>query len=151
MQHHKVLLVEDNEDDIELTRLAFEDAGMANELVVARDGQQALDHLMGEGEYAGQEPCRPAIVLLDLKLPRIGGLDVLRRLRADERTRLLPVIVLTTSKEEQDVLQSYGYGANAYVRKPVDFGEFLDAVRKLGLFWLLVNEPPPRSGASTGK
>ena len=102
-----------------------------------------MDYLLHAGAYADQRPCNPSVVLLDLKLPRVGGLEVLRRLRADERTRVLPVVVLTTSMEERDLIESYHLGANAYVRKPVDFGEFLTAVRQLGLFWLLLNEPPP--------
>ena len=144
MTRGAVLLVEDNTDDVELTRIAFQKAVLANELVVARDGQEALDYLFGTGAYAGRDIRKsPCVVLLDLKLPRVDGLEVLRRIRADERTRLLPVVVLTSSREEQDLIQSYHLGANAYVRKPVDFAEFQTAARQLGLFWMLLNEPPP--------
>mgnify|MGYP001262331355 CR=1 FL=1 len=143
MKNGLVLLVEDNEDDVELTRIAFQKAGLLNELVVVRDGQEALDYLFRAGAYADRSVEAPCVVLLDLKLPRVDGLEVLRRMRADERTRRVPVVVLTSSKEEQDVLRSYDLGANAYVRKPVDFAEFQAAAHQLGLFWVLLNEPPP--------
>lgn len=133
-----ILLVEDNPSDIKLTQRAFANSKIANELVVAEDGQAALDYLFGEG--SGE---LPAVVLLDLKLPRVEGLEVLRRIRGDKRTRLLPVVVLTTSKEEQDMVQSYELGANSYVRKPVSFVEFSAAVAKLGVYWLALNEVPP--------
>ena len=137
-----ILLVEDNPDDVELTRRAFKRQGIANEMVVARDGAEALDYLFGTGAYARRNTREmPAVVLLDLKLPKVGGLDVLKQIRAGERTRLLPVVILTSSKEEQDILSGYKLGANSYVRKPVDFIEFTGAVKQLGMYWLLVNEP----------
>ena len=132
-----ILLVEDNPDDEALTRRALQRNNVKNELIVARDGQEALDYLLGGGRL-------PHLILLDLKLPKIDGLEVLRRLRADERTRLLPVVVLTSSNEERDLVSSYRLGANSYVRKPVDFNEFSEAARQLGLYWLLLNEPPPQ-------
>ncbi|MEO8900065.1 MAG: response regulator [Polyangiaceae bacterium] len=142
-----ILLVEDNASDEKLTLIAFKSCGVANEVIVQRDGAAALDYLFGTGAYAGNEPRSvPAVILLDLKLPRIDGLEVLRRVRADERTKLLPVVILTSSREEEDMLKSYALGANAYVRKPVDFAEFMAATKALGLFWLMLNEPPP-SGA----
>jgi two-component system response regulator len=139
-----ILLVEDNPSDEKLTLRGFKKSGVASEIVVAHDGVEALDYLFGTGPQAGRDPTeQPAVVLLDLNLPRVGGLDVLERLRADERTRLLPVVVLTSSREHEDVVRSYELGANAYVRKPVDFKEFADTARTLGLFWLLLNEAPP--------
>jgi two-component system response regulator len=138
MTRRPILLVEDNPSDIELTKRAFAKSNIANELVVAEDGQAALDYLFGD---AGRQ--LPAVVLLDLKLPKIEGLEVLRRIRADQRTRLLPVVVLTTSKEEQDMVQSYVLGANSYIRKPVSFAEFSTAVAQLGVYWLALNEVPP--------
>ena len=139
-----ILLVEDNRSDEKLTLRGFHKHGVANEIVVARDGAEALDFLFGTGKYAEAGPgALPAVVLLDLKLPRVDGLEVLRRLRADARTELLPVVVFTSSREEEDVIRSYALGANAYVRKPVDFTEFVEAARTLGLFWLLLNEPAP--------
>ena len=141
-----ILLVEDNKDDEILTLRALKKNGIANEVVVARDGEQALDYLFGVGPHAGRDvSASPQIVLLDLNLPKMSGLDVLRRVRADEKTRLLPVIVLTSSKEDEDIISSYALGANAYVRKPVDFGQFAEAVRTLELFWLILNEVPSRS------
>jgi len=136
-----ILLVEDNPDDEELTRLAFEKSNVANELAVVRDGVEALDYLFGTGAHAGRDPgAMPAVILLDLKLPKIDGLEVLRRLRADDRTKLLPVVVLTSSREQEDIVRSYSTGANSYVRKPVEFEQFVQAVRQLGLYWLLLNE-----------
>lgn len=136
-----ILLVEDNPDDEELTRLAFEKSNVANELTVVRDGVEALDYLFGTGAHAGRDPgAMPAVILLDLKLPKIDGLEVLRRLRADDRTKLLPVVVLTSSREQEDIVRSYSTGANSYVRKPVEFEQFVQAVRQLGLYWLLLNE-----------
>jgi two-component system response regulator len=143
-----ILLVEDNPSDEKLTVRAFSKSNIANEVVVTRDGVEALDYLFGTGTYAGRDPNNaPAIVLLDISLPRIDGLEVLRRIRADDQTRLLPVIILTSSKEEADIVRGYSLGANAYVRKPVDFKEFAEAARTLGLFWLLLNEsaPAPRA------
>jgi CheY-like chemotaxis protein len=139
-----ILLVEDNRDDEELTLLAFEQSGIVNEVVVVRDGAEALDYLFGTGTHANRAlNDMPAVILLDLKLPKIDGLEVLRRLRADHRTRFLPVVVLTTSKEDQDLINSYRLGCNSYVRKPVDFTEFLEAARQLGLYWLRLNEALP--------
>lgn len=140
-----IMLVEDNPDDVELTRLAFEEGNVTNPVVVARDGQEALDCLFGVGGEAcpGNE-FLPAVILLDLKLPKVDGLEVLRRVRAEPRTSCLPVVVLTSSSEDEDIVKSYRLGANAYVRKPVDYGEFVSAAKTLGLFWLIVNEPPPR-------
>jgi two-component system, response regulator len=138
-----ILLVEDNSSDEKLTLLAFKKCGVSNDVVVVRDGAAALDYLFGTGTHAGRDGGLPAVVLLDLKLPKVDGLEVLRQVRADERTRLLPIVVLTASREEEDVLASYSLGANAYVRKPVAFAEFAAAARTLGLFWLLLNEPPP--------
>jgi two-component system response regulator len=140
-----ILLVEDNASDEKLTLLAFRDSGVSNEVTVVRDGAEALDYLSASGKHAQRDPNDlPAIVLLDLKLPKIDGLDVLRRIRADEHTRFLPVVVLTASREEEDVLNSYALGANAYVRKPVEFAQFATAAKTLGLFWLLLNEPAPQ-------
>ncbi len=141
-----ILLVEDQPDDEALTLRALKKNNIQNEVVVARDGAAALEYLFGTGAYAGRDPSiLPQVVLLDLKLPKLDGLEVLKRLRADPRTKLLPVVVLTSSKEEQDLIQSYGAGANSYVRKPVDFNQFSEAVRQLGLYWLLLNETPPVS------
>lgn len=139
-----ILLIEDNPSDEKLTIVAFKKCGVSNEVVVARDGVEALDYLFGTGKYAGRDTSLiPTVVLLDLKLPRIDGLEVLRRIRSDDRTRVLPVVVLTSSKEDDDLIRSYALGANAYVRKPVDFTEFAGAAKALGLFWLLLNESPP--------
>jgi two-component system response regulator len=143
-----ILLVEDNESDEKLTALAFKKCGVANDLLVVRDGAEALDFLSGTGSHPEQarQPL-PAVVLLDLNLPKVEGLEVLRRLRAAERTKLLPVVILTSSREEEDILRSYSLGANAYVRKPVEFAAFATAARTLGLFWLLLNEPAPPRGS----
>ena len=139
-----ILLVEDNPDDAKLTLRAFKRNNMLNPIVVARDGVEALDILFARGAYAERagKPL-PALILLDLKLPKLDGLGVLRAVRGDERTRLIPVVILTSSKEEQDLVHSYSLGANSYVRKPVDFGEFVEAVRVLGIYWLMTNQPPP--------
>jgi two-component system, response regulator len=142
-QDKTILLVEDNPDDEALTLRALKKNNILNEVVVARDGVEALDYLFGTGAYTNRDLShQPHIILLDLKLPKIDGLEVLRRLRADPRTSLLPVAILTTSNEEQDVLKSYQLGANSYIRKPVDFGQFMEAVRQLGLYWLVLNVPP---------
>jgi two-component system response regulator len=140
-----ILLVEDNPDDELLTLRALKKNRIANEVVVARDGVEALDYLLGTGAYVGRDTSvTPQVILLDLNLPKVGGLEVLKRLRADDRTRLLPVVVLTSSKEEEDIVASYENGANAYVRKPVEFDRFSEAVSTLGLFWLLLNEVRPK-------
>ncbi|HYG67036.1 MAG TPA: response regulator [Anaeromyxobacteraceae bacterium] len=138
-----ILLVEDNPDDVELTRLALRESKIANELHVAKNGVEALEHLFG-AEGAAPSPL-PTIVLLDVKLPKVDGLEVLARIRADERTSLLPVVMLTSSKEERDLVESYRLRANSYIRKPVDFDQFAAVVRQLGLYWLVLNEPPPRA------
>src|SRR4030042_2503588 len=145
-ENHKIiLLVEDNLDDELLTLRALKENNIKNEVVVARDGVEALEYLFGTGAYSGRDlSVMPQVILLDLKLPRIDGLEVLGRLRADERTRLLPVVIITSSKEEQDLINGYKLGANSYIRKPVDFSQFSDAVKNLGLYWLVLNEPPPR-------
>jgi two-component system response regulator len=139
-----ILLVEDNPSDAKLTRLAFETCGLANEMILVSDGAAALDYLFATGAHAGRDAnALPTVVLLDLSLPKIDGLEVLRRIRADARTKLLPVVILTASKEEEDLTRGYTLGANAYVRKPVDFAEFASATKTLGLFWLVLNEPAP--------
>jgi two-component system response regulator len=143
---HVILLVEDNPKDEELTMRALKKSNIANPVVVARDGVQALDLLFATGQYAGQPAILPQLVLLDLKLPKLDGLEVLKTLRLDERTKLLPVVILTASVEEQDLLRGYSLGANSYVRKPVDFNEFIEAVRQLGLYWLILNERAPLPG-----
>jgi two-component system response regulator len=142
-----ILLVEDNPDDEALTLRALKKNNISNRVVVTRDGAEALDFLFGVGAYAGRDATDvPQIILLDLKLPKVDGLEVLRQLREDERTRLLPVIILTSSREEQDLIAGYSLGANSYVRKPVDFLQFTEAVKQLGLYWLVLNEAPPNLG-----
>lgn len=144
MNEKSILLVEDNPQDEMLTLRALRRANVANRIEVALDGQQALDYLFRQGEFAGRDgPDLPTVVLLDIGLPKLSGLEVLERLRADERTKLLPVVVLTSSDEETDRLRSYEIGANSFVRKPVDFGEFAETVARLGVYWLVTNEPPP--------
>jgi two-component system response regulator len=143
MSQKVILLVEDNADDEELALLAFAKSNIANDVVVARDGEEALDYLFGTGAYAGRDVgLLPQVVLLDLKLPKIDGLEVLKRLRADPRTRRLPIVVLTSSREEQDLIESYDLGANSYVRKPVDFVRFAAAINQLQMYWLVLNESP---------
>jgi two-component system response regulator len=145
MNNKILLLVEDNPDDEALTLRAFAKNNISNEVVVARDGVEALDYLFGTGVYDGRDVrIQPQLILLDLKLPKLDGLDVLRRLRADERTALLPVVILTSSKEDEDRIQSYRLGANSYIRKPVDFLQFIESVRQLGLYWLVLNEAAPQ-------
>jgi two-component system response regulator len=142
-----ILLVEDNQDDEELALLAFKKGQVANEVVVARDGVEALDYLFGTGSHIERDVrVLPQLMLLDLKLPKVDGLEVLRRVRADPRTRRLPVVILTSSREEEDLIKGYDLGANSYVRKPVDFNQFVDAVRQLQVYWLVLNEPPPLQG-----
>ena len=141
----RILLVEDDPRDVELTLTALDDYKLANEVVVARDGQQALDYLRCQGEYKTRVNENPAVLLLDLKLPKVDGLEVLKEIRTDERLKLIPVVVLTSSQEEKDMIRSYTLGVNAYVVKPVDFHEFINAVKELGVFWALINEPPPGS------
>lgn len=144
MNKKTILLVEDNPDDEELTLMAFEQSKIENIVVVVRDGAEALDYLFGTGRHANRDLNNmPAVILLDLKLPKIDGLEVLRRLRVDERTKFLPVVVLTTSKEDQDLINSYRLGCNSYVRKPVDFTQFINAAEQLGLYWLCLNEVLP--------
>jgi CheY-like chemotaxis protein len=139
-----ILLVEDNPDDEALTIRAFKKSHLVNDIVVAHDGAEALDYMFGRGSHAGRDvSVMPAVVLLDLRLPKIDGLEVLRRIRADERTKLTPIVILTSSKEEQDLINGYLSGANSYIRKPVDFDKFTDAIRQLGLYWLVLNEVPP--------
>jgi two-component system, response regulator len=144
MESKTILLVEDNADDEALTFRALMKNNIESQLVVARDGAEALDYLFATGKYSARDVnSGPQVVLLDLNLPKVSGLEVLRQLRANERTKHLPVVILTSSKEEQDLLKGYDNGANSYVRKPVDFNEFIDSVRQLGLYWLILNELPP--------
>jgi CheY-like chemotaxis protein len=144
MLNKTILLVEDNPDDEALTLRALRKNNIQNEVVVAHDGVEALDYLFGTGIYVTRDTrVKPVVVLLDLKLPKIDGLEVLRRLRADDRAKFIPVVVLTSSKEEQDLIKSYSFGCNSYIRKPVDFVQFVEAVRQLGLYWLVLNEAPP--------
>jgi CheY-like chemotaxis protein len=139
-----ILLVEDNSDDVEITLRAFRKSKVLSEIVVVRDGVEALDYMFAEGSYAGQKTNPPPdVILLDLKLPKVGGLEVLRRLRGEERTRRVPVVVLTSSNEEKDIQSSYDLGANSFVRKPVDFTQFMEVARQLGQYWLVINEWPP--------
>ena len=149
MDSKVILLVEDNPDDEALTLRALRKNQIMNEVVVARDGVEALDYLSATGAHAGRDARDlPQVVLLDLKLPRLDGLEVMRRIRADDRTKLLPVVILTSSNEETDHVRGYSLGCNSYIRKPVDFAQFTEAVRQLGLYWLLLNESPPRPGSA---
>ena len=141
----RILLVEDNPNDAELTMEALAENNLANEVVVVKDGAQALDYLYQRGDFAGSEDGNLAVILLDLKLPKVDGLEVLRIVKGDEKLRYIPVVVLTSSREERDVIESYRLGVNAYVVKPVNFNEFMTAVKELGAFWAIVNEPPPSS------
>ena len=143
MKDKIILLVEDNPDDVKLTLRALKKSNIMNEVIVVGDGVEALDYLFGTGKFAGRDTgILPQVVLLDLKMPKMDGLEVLHRIRADERTRLLPVVILTTSSEDKDRIESYKLGANSYIRKPVDFNQFVDAVQQLGLYWLVLNEAP---------
>lgn len=141
----EILYVEDNPNDIELTLHAFQKNNIVNQIHVVRDGAEALDYLFGTGAYADRDlNARPKVILLDLKLPKVDGLDVLRRIKTDARTKTLPVVVLTSSREERDIVESYNLGVNSYIIKPVDFEQFTVAISQLGLYWLLLNEPPPQ-------
>ena len=141
----RILMVEDDPKDVELTLTALEDYKLANEVVVTRDGEEALDYLYCRGNFTTRTPDNPAVLLLDLKLPKVDGLEVLQQIRSDEKLRMIPVVVLTSSHEERDMVASYTLGVNAYVVKPVDFYEFINAVKELGIFWAVINEPPPGS------
>ena len=141
----RILLVEDDPRDVELTLTALGEYNLANEVVVTRDGEKALDYLYSRGEFGTRSHDNPAVMLLDLKLPKIDGLEVLQQIRSDERLKLIPVVVLTSSHEERDMIRSYQLGVNAYVVKPVDFHEFVNAIKELGVFWAVINEPPPGS------
>jgi two-component system, response regulator len=143
MKAARILLAEDSVQDVELTLNALAEHNISNSVTVARDGAEALDYLYKRGKYAGREDGDPVLLLLDLKMPRVDGLEVLRTVKSDPRLRVIPVVVLTSSREEQDIVRSYEFGVNAYVVKPVEFDKFLGAVRDLGLFWMLINEPPP--------
>jgi two-component system, response regulator len=146
MKAKNILLVEDNPDDIKLTLRAFMKCGITNPVEVIQDGAEALDYLFAAGAHGGRDPADlPTVVILDLNLPTIAGLDVLARLRADDRTRLVPVVILTSSKDDEHIIASYDLGANSFVRKPIDQDEFIKAVHQLGLYWMLLNEPPPKS------
>ena len=150
MEKKPILLVEDNPDDEMLTKRAFKQNNILNEVVVAHDGVEALDYLFCQGVHTGRDPAiMPTIVLLDLKMPRMGGLEVLERLRADPRTELLPIIILTSSMEEHDLVQGYKLHANSYIRKPVDFAQFVESVKQIGMYWLVLNETPPCMGTDT--
>ena len=141
----RILMVEDDPKDVELTLTALDEYKLANEVVVARDGEEALDYLYYRGRYKDRSTENPAVLLLDLKLPKVDGLEVLQQIKADDRLKMIPVVVLTSSHEEKDMVASYKLGVNAYVVKPVDFHEFVNAVRELGIFWAIINEPPPGS------
>jgi CheY-like chemotaxis protein len=141
----RILMVEDDPKDVELTMSALEDYNLVNEVMIARDGQEALDYLYSRGKFSARPRENPAVILLDLKLPKVDGLEVLTRIKADDRLKMIPVVVLTSSREERDMVRSYQLGVNAYVVKPVDFHEFVNAVRELGVFWAVINQPPPGS------
>ena len=140
-----ILLVEDNPDDVDLTLRALKKNNILNEIVIARDGAEALDYLFGRGAYSSRDLSEfPEVILLDLKLPKVDGLEVLQKIRSNEKTKLLPVVILTSSKEEKDLINGYSLGCNSYIRKPVDFNKFIEAIKQLQVYWLLLNEPPPR-------
>jgi CheY-like chemotaxis protein len=144
----RIVLAEDNPNDVELTLAALSEINLANEVVVLRDGAEVLDYLLRRNQYAGRPNGNPAVLLLDLKMPKVDGLEVLKHIKADENLRTIPVVMLTSSREEQDLVNSYQLGVNAYVVKPVDFRAFIEAVRQLGAFWAVLNEPPPKKGAA---
>ncbi len=145
MDQSTILLIEDNPDDVELTLHAFQKNNMANEIVVAGDGAEGLDYLFGTGKYAGRDAEEPPdLILLDLQLPKLGGMEVLRKVREDARTKRIPVVIMTTSDEEEDIVNGYNGGANSYLRKPVDFTEFINTVKQLEMYWMVLNTPPPR-------
>jgi CheY-like chemotaxis protein len=149
IENRVILLVEDNSSDVELTRRALLKENIMNEVIVVEDGQEALDYMFGEGIYHGRDvSVQPALILLDINLPIIDGIEVLKRLRADARTRKQIIVILTSSKEEQDLIKSYDLGVNSYIRKPVDFNQFSEAIKYLGLYWLVINEPPPSRSVS---
>jgi len=141
----RILLVEDDPKDVELTLTALEDYNLANEVIVARDGEEALEYLYSRGKFKTRSNDNPSVMLLDLKLPKVDGLEVLKQIKSEEKLRMIPVVVLTSSKEEKDMVASYKLGVNAYVVKPVDFHEFVNAIKELGVFWAVINEPPPGS------
>jgi CheY-like chemotaxis protein len=141
----RILMVEDDPKDVELSLMALEEYNLANEVVVTRDGQEALDYLYCRGQYSARASDNPAVLLLDLKLPKVDGLEVLHQIKSDERLKTIPVVVLTSSREERDMMRSYQLGVNAYVVKPVDFHEFVNAIKELGIFWAVINQPPPGS------
>jgi CheY-like chemotaxis protein len=149
METKKILLAEDNPNDVELVLMALDDHRLVNEVVVVRDGAEALDYLYRRGQYADRQQGNPVVVLLDLKMPKVDGLEVLRQVRSDSELKAIPIVILTSSREEQDVVESYHLGVNAYVVKPVAFNTFLTVVRQLGLFWVLINEPPPGTVGKT--
>jgi len=146
----RILLAEDNEHDVELTLAALEEYNLANEVVIARDGAEALDYLYGRGKFAGHANGPPVVVMLDLKMPKVDGLEVLRQMRADETLKHIPVVMITSSREEQDLVRSYQSGVNAYVVKPVDFQKFVESIKQVGFFWAIVNEPPPGTMKRSG-
>jgi CheY-like chemotaxis protein len=141
----RILLVEDDPKDVELTLTALEEYNLANEVIVARDGEEALEYLFSRGKFKTRSNDNPSVMLLDLKLPKVDGLEVLKQIKSEEKLRMIPVVVLTSSKEEKDMVASYRLGVNAYVVKPVDFHEFVNAIKELGIFWAVINEPPPGS------
>lgn len=145
----RILFAEDNENDVELTLTALNEYHLANEVIVVPDGEEALDYLYYRGKYQSREKGNPALVLLDIKMPKVDGIEVLRRIKSDQQLKMIPSVILTSSREERDLIESYKLGVNAYVVKPVDFHEFINGVKELGLFWIVINEPPPGTVAKT--
>ena len=145
----RILFAEDNENDVELTLTALNEYHLANEVIVVPDGEEALDYLYYQGKYQSREKGNPALVLLDIKMPKVDGIEVLRRIKSDQQLKMIPAVILTSSREERDLIESYKLGVNAYVVKPVDFHEFINGVKELGLFWIVINEPPPGTVAIT--